>query len=154
MPAAGTGRAFSWGMTPLPSGQCNRHRTCLPSVLRGSLLLLCLGILPGVVRPGEVRAQVRSGVASVSLSAYAAPGVRWPGTGLEMGFVAAGSTAALRGMTVNTDYRVERRVSAKSRVVLLAHGVAGVVPWDQIRAALEVSSTEPVLIDLVVAPAL
>jgi hypothetical protein len=71
-----------------------------------------------------------------------------------MGFVADGSTAALRGMTVNTDYRVERRVSAESRVVLLAHGVAGVVPWDQIGAALEVSSTEPVLIDLVVAPAL
>jgi hypothetical protein len=63
-------------------------------------------------------------------------------------------TADLRGMTVNTDYRIERRVSATSRVVLLSHGVPGVVPWDQIRAAIEVSAAEPVLIDLVVTPAL
>src|SRR5882672_5937962 len=136
-------------MTPLPSGQLERHRTYLPRVLRGALLLLGLSILPGVVR-----AQVRSGVASVALTAYAAPGVRWPGAGPEKALVAAGSTAHLRGMTVNTDYRIERRVSAASRVVLLSRGVPGVVPWDQIRAALEVSSAEPVLIDLVVTPAL
>jgi hypothetical protein len=57
-------------------------------------------------------------------------------------------------MTVNTDYRVERRVSAESRVVLLSHGVPGVVPWAEIRAALDVSTAEPVLIDLVVMPGL
>lgn len=148
-PAAGTGRAFLLGMTTLPSSQRKPYRTCLPRVPRGLLLLLGLGILPGVVQ-----AQLRSGVASVTLSAYAATGVRWPGAGPEAGLVAAGSTAALTGMTVNTDYRIERRVSAKSRVVLLSRGVAGVVPWDRIRAALDVSAAEPVLIDLVVTPAL
>jgi hypothetical protein len=70
-----------------------------------------------------------------------------------IGLVAAGSTAALTGMSVNTGYRIERRVSARSRVVLLSHGVAGVVPWDRIRAALEVSAGEPVLIDVVIIPA-
>jgi hypothetical protein len=148
-PVTGTGRAFLLGMTSLPSGQRKRHRTGLPRGLRSFLLLLGFGILPGVVQ-----AQMRSGVASVSLSAYAAPGVRWPGAGREAGRVAVGSTAALTGMTVNTDYRIERRVAGKSRVVLLSHGVAGVVPWDRIRAALEVSPAEPVLIDLVVTPAL
>jgi len=141
-------------MTPLSPGQCLPHRTPLPRVLRGFLLLLGLGIVPGVVRPGVVRAQARSGVASVTLSAYVATGVRWPGGRPETGLVAAGSTAALRGMTINTDYRIERRVPAGSRVVLLAHGVAGVVPWDRIRAGLEVSAAEPVVIDLVVTPAL
>jgi hypothetical protein len=128
--------------------------TALPQVLRGFLLFLGLGILPGVVQPGVVRAQVRSGVASVTLSAYVATGVRWPGARRETGLVSAGSTAALRGMTVNTDYRIERRVAAGSRVVLLAHGVAGVVPWDRVRAELAVSAAEPVVIDLVVTPAL
>jgi hypothetical protein len=97
---------------------------------------------------------VRSSVASVTLSAYAAPGVHWPGAGPEMGLGAVGSTAALTGMTINTAYRVERRVSAKSRVVLLSRGVAGVVPWDRIRAVLEASAAEPVVIDVVVTPAL
>jgi hypothetical protein len=135
-------------MTHLHSDHPERHRTRLAQVLRGVLLLLGLCVVPGMAR-----AQVRSGVASIALTAYAAPGVRWPGAGLEMGFVAAGTTA-LTGMTVNTDYRIERRVTAKSRVVLLAHGVAGVVPWDQIRATLELPAAEPVLIDLVVTPAL
>jgi hypothetical protein len=34
-----------------------------------------------------------------------------------MGVVAAGSTASLTDMTVNTPYRVERRVSATSRAL-------------------------------------
>ena len=84
-PAAGTGRAFLLGMTPLRSSQCKPYRTCLPRVPRGLLLLLGLGMLPGVVQ-----AQMRSGVASVTLSAYAATGVRWPGAGPEAGLVAAG----------------------------------------------------------------
>ena len=46
-------------------------------------------------------------------------------------------------MTLNTPYRVERRMSATSRVVLLSLGVASVVPWDRIRAALKVSGAEP-----------
>jgi hypothetical protein len=136
-------------MTPQPSSQPERHRTSLPGLLRGVLLLLGLAILPGVAK-----AQMRSGVASVALSAYAAPGVRWHGAGPEMGLVAAGSTAALTGMTVNTRYRIERRVSARSRVVLLSDGVAGVVPWDRIRAALDVPAGEPVLVDVVIIPAL
>ena len=57
-------------------------------------------------------------------------------------------------MTVNTPYRVERRVPAGSRVVLLARGVPGVVPWDRIREALELTAAEPVVIDIVVTPAL
>jgi hypothetical protein len=136
-------------MTTQHSGPSKRHRTYLPGLLRGVLPLLCLAVLPGVVG-----AQVRSGVASVALSAYAAPGVRWPGAGPDMGLVVAGSTAALTGMTVNTAYRVERRVPAGSRVVLLARGVPGVVPWDRIRAALEMPAAEPVVIDIVVTPAL
>jgi hypothetical protein len=62
--------------------------------------------------------------------------------GREGGVVVAGSTAALTGMTVNTSYRVERRVSATSRVVLLSRGVAGVV---RIHAGLEISAGEPVV---------
>jgi hypothetical protein len=136
-------------MTPLPSAQPERHRTYLPGLLRGVLLLLGLALLPGVAG-----AQMRSSLASVALTAYAAPGVRWSGAGSEMGLAAAGSTAALTGMTVNTGYRIEQRVSARSRVVLLSRGVAGAVPWDRIRAALEPSSGEPVLIDVVIVPAL
>ena len=134
-------------MTPQPSSQPERHRTSLRSLLRAALLLLGLAFLPGVAG-----AQLRSGIASVALSAYAAPGVRWA-TGPERGLVGA-STANLTGMTVNTGYRIERRVSAKSRVVLLSHGSAGVVPWERIRAALELSTGEPVMIDVVVTPAL
>jgi hypothetical protein len=136
-------------MTPLPSAQPERHRTSFPGLLRGVLLLLGLALLPGVAG-----AQVRSGIASVALTAYAAPGVRWSGAGSELGLVAAGSTAALTDMTVNTGYRIERRVSAMSRVVLLSRGVAGAVPWDRIRAALDVPAGEPVLIDVVIIPAL
>ena len=136
-------------MTSLASGHSERHRARLQGLLRGVLLLVGLGVLPGVAG-----AQVRSGVASIALTAYAAPGVHWSGAGSKMGVVAAGSTAALAGMTVNTPYRVERRVSATSRVVLLSRGVAGVVPWDRIRAALEMSAGEPVVIDVVVTPAL
>jgi hypothetical protein len=117
--------------------------------MRGALLVLVLVMLPRVAG-----AQMRSGIASVALRAYAAPGVRWPGAGLKTGLVGAGSTESLAGMTVNTGYRIERRVSARSRVVLLAHGVAGVVPWDRIRAALDVPAGEPVLIDVVIAPSL
>jgi hypothetical protein len=149
VPAAGTGRAFSYRMTSQHSGYSELHRTYLQGLLRGVLMLIGLGIVPGVAG-----AQVRSGVASITLTAYAAPGVHWSGAGLEMGFVAAGSTAALPGMTVNTPYRIERRVSATSRVVLLSRVVAGVVPWDRIRAALEMSAGEPVVIDVVVTPAL
>ena len=121
----------------------------LPGLLQGVLLLLGLALLPGVAE-----AQVRSSIASVALTAYAAPGVRWSGAGSEMGLVAAGSTAPLTGMTVNTGYRIEQRVSARSRVVLLSRGVAGTVPWDRIRAALDVPAGEPVLIDVVIVPAL
>jgi hypothetical protein len=138
-------------MTPLSSGHSERHPTRLQGLLRGVLLLLGLGL--GVL-PGVVGAQVRSGVASVALTAYAAPGVHWSGAAPEMGVVAAGPTAALAGMTVNTAYRVERRVSATSRVVLLSRAVPGVVPWDRIRAALEMPAGEPVVIDVVVTPAL
>jgi hypothetical protein len=119
-----------------------------PGLLRGVLLILGLGLLPG-----GARVQVRSGV-SVNLSACAAPGVHWLGVGPQMGRAVAGWTAALTGMTVNTAYRVQRRVSARSRVLLLLRGVAGVVPWDRIRAALEVSAAEPMVIDVVVTPAL
>jgi hypothetical protein len=136
-------------MTPLHSGHFERHPTCPPRLLRGILMVLCLSILPGVAK-----AQMRSGVASVTLTAYAAPGVHWLGAGPQRGLVAAGATAALTGMTVNTPYRVERRVSATSRIVLLSRGVAGVVPWDRIRAALELSAAEPMVIDVVVTPAL
>lgn len=136
-------------MTPLPSGHPERHPTRLQGLLRGALLLLGLAVLPGVAG-----AQMRSGAASVALTAYAAPGVHWSGAAPEMGVAAPGSTAALMGMTVNTAYRVERRVSATSRVVLLSRGVAGVVPWDRIRAALDMPAGEPVVIDVVVTPAL
>ena len=149
MTVAGTDRAFSHCMTLQRSVHSEPHRACLPGLLRAGLLLLALAILPGVAG-----AQVRSGVASIALSAYAAPGVHWRGAGPETGLVVAGSTAALTGMTVNTPYRVERRVSATSRVVLLARGVPGLVPWDRIRAGLETSATEPVVIDVVVTPAL
>lgn len=151
---AGTRRAFSSGMTPLISGHPEHHLTRLPRVVRSVLLLLCLAILPGVVRPTVLQAQVRSGIASVALSAYAAPGVRWPGAGPRSAVVAGEPATALAGMTVNTEYRVERRVSAESSVVLWSHGVPGVVPWDRIRAALDGSTTEPVVIDVVVTPAL
>ena len=57
-------------------------------------------------------------------------------------------------MTVNTAYRIERPVSATSRVVVMSRGVPGLVPWDRIRAALEVSAAEPVLIGVVVTSAL
>ena len=140
---------FPRGMTPLPCAQPERPRTRLRSVLRGGLLLLGLALLPSLAG-----AQMQSGIASVALSAYAAPGVRWSGTGPETGLVGAGSTASLAGMTVNTGYRIERRVSARSRVVLLSHGVTGVVPWDRIRAALDVTAGEPVLIDVVIIPTL
>ena len=122
--------------------------TLLPSA-QGVFLLLGLALLPGVAG-----AQVRSSIASVALTAYAAPGVRWSGAGSEMGLVAAGSTAHLTGMMVNTGYRIEQRVSARSRVVLLSRGVAGAVPWDRIRAALDVPTGEPVLIDVVIVPTL
>ena len=111
----------------------------LPGLLQGVLLLLGLALLPGVAG-----AQARSSIASVALTAYAAPGVRWSGAASELGLVAAGSTAPLTGMTVNTGYRIEQRVSARSRAVLLSRGVAGAVPWDRIRAALDVPAGEPV----------
>ena len=46
--------------------------------------------LGAALLPGVAGAQVRSSIASVALTAYAAPGVRWSGAGPEMGLVAAG----------------------------------------------------------------
>ena len=58
------------------------------------------------------------------------------------------------GMTVNTHYRIERWAPNQPRVIVLGHGTPGLVPWDRIRAAIVGSDADPVIIDLVVVPAL
>ena len=126
-----------------------------PSLKR--FLPACFGVLAVLVglaaAPREAQAQLRSGLASVALTAYAAPGVHMASLPAARS-LARGGVSDLAGMTVNTAYRIELRGMSTGRVVLLRQDRAGLVPWDQVRALLDTSDTEPVVLDLVVTPAL
>ena len=131
----------SSAITPLKP----RSERRVPAFL-GALAVL-VGLAAG---PSEAQAQLRSGVASVALTAYAAPGVHLasvPAVGS-----LPGGGVSLAGMTVNTAYRIELR--GTQRVVLLRKDRASLVPWDRVRALLGTSATEPVVLDLVVTPTL
>jgi hypothetical protein len=104
--------------------------------------------------PSLAQAQVRSGIASVALTAYAAPGVRVAGSALAVRPLAEGGMSDLAGMTVNTAYRIEVRGSDTRPVVLLRQSGAGAVPWSQVRDLLDAPAAGPVVLDLVLAPTL
>lgn len=125
------------------------RRNRSPAVFGAVLVLLGLGLLPDTAH-----GQMRSGLASVTLTAYAAPGVQQAGTGLQANRSGGSPTTQLDGMTVNTHYRIERWAPNQPRVIVLAAGTPGVVPWERIRAAIAGSDADPVIIDLVVAPTL
>jgi hypothetical protein len=124
-------------------------RNRFPAVFGVVVALLGLGLLPRTAQ-----GQMRSSIASVTLTAYAAPGVRWPGTGPEAARIGGSAATHLGGMTVNTHYRIERWAPNQPRVVLLARGTPGVVPWDRIGVAVGDPGADPVIVDLVVAPTL
>jgi len=102
--------------------------------------------------PGRAQAQFSSNVASIALTAYAAPGVHLaPGTSPHQ----AGATAFdLTRMSVNTAYRIELHGTGGQPVVLLRQSGAGQVPWDRIRAQLETAGAGPRVLDLIVSPQL
>jgi hypothetical protein len=116
----------------------------------GALALL-LGL---AAAPSQAQAQVRSGIASIALSAYAAPGVHAAGTTLAERPLAGGAVSDLAGMSVNTAYRIELREGGVRPVVLLRQEQAGLVPWDQVRALVDAPDGAPVVLDLVLAPTL
>lgn len=125
------------------------RRNRFPAGFGAVLVLLGLCLLPGAAQ-----GQLRSSVASVTLIAYAAPGVRWPGTGPQANRIGGSPTTQLGGMTVNTPYRIERWAPNRPRVIVLAAGTPGVVPWERIRDAITGPEADSVIIDLVVAPTL
>jgi len=125
------------------------HRNRFPAAFGAALVLLGPGLLPATAQ-----GQMRSGLASVTLTAYAAPGVHQPDTGLEAYRSGGSPTTQLDGMTVNTHYRIERWAPNQPRVILLAAGTPGMVPWERIQAAIAGSDSDRVIIDLVVAPTL
>ncbi len=114
-----------------------------------------LAVLVGLAAaPSEAQCQLRSGVASVALTAYAAPGVHVAGSVLAERSPAGEAISDLAGMAVNTAYRIELRGSGTRPVVLLRQSRAGLVPWDQVRALLKAPDAAPVVLDIVVTPAL
>lgn len=114
-----------------------------------------LAVLVGLAAaPSQAQAQLRSGIASVALTAYAAPGVRVAGSVLAVRPLAQGGVSDLAGMTVNTAYRIELRGSGPRPVVLVRQSRAGLVPWDQVQALLNAPDAGPVVLDLVLAPTL
>jgi hypothetical protein len=118
-------------------------------------ILGVMTVLVGLVAaPCEAQSQLRSGVASVALSAYAAPGVHVAGSVMAERSPAGGAISDLAGMSVNTAYRIELRGSDTGPVVLLRQSRPGLVPWDQVRALLKTSDAGPVVLDLVLAPTL
>jgi len=119
--------------------------------LTGGLLALALLL---AAAPSQAQAQVRSGIASIALTAYAAPGVHAAGTTLAERPLAGGAVSDLTGMSVNTAYRIELRGSSARPVVLLRQDKAGLVPWDQVRALVSAPAGAPVVLDLVLAPTL
>ena len=125
------------------------RRNRFPAVFGAVLVLLGLGLLPATAQ-----GQLRSSVVSVTLTAYAAPGVHWPGTGPQTNSIGGSPTTQLGGMTVNTRFRIERWAPNRPRVVVLPAGTPGVVPWERIRDAIAGTDADPVIIDLVVAPTL
>ena len=133
-------------MTTHPKSRPNRS---LAAGLGALALLLGLAAIPS-----QAQAQVRSGVASIALTAYAAPGVRATGTTLADRPVTGGSVSDLAGMSVNTAFRIELRGSGARPVVLLQQDQAGLVPWDRVRALVSAPAGAPVVLDLVLAPTL
>lgn len=125
------------------------RRNRFPAVFGAVLVLPGLGLLPATAQ-----GQMRSGLASVTLTAYAGPSVQQAGTGLQANRSGGSPTTQLDGMTVNTHYRIERWAPNQPRVIVLAAGTPGVVPWERIRAAIAGWDADPVIIDLVVAPTL
>jgi hypothetical protein len=100
----------------------------------------------------EAQAQVRSNIASIALTAYAAPGVHVaPGAGPRE---AGAGALDLTRMSVNTPYRIEIHGGGSQPVVLLRRSGAGQVPWEQIRALVETGGAGPRVLDLVVTPQL
>ena len=122
------------------------------------LCSVALGALAGLaglaLAPSNAQGQLRSGVASVALAAYAAPGVHVTGTVPADGTSVGGAASSLVGMTVNTAYRIELRGTGTQPVVLLRQNRAGLVPWEQVRALLGASGGGPVVLDIVVTPTL
>jgi len=125
------------------------RRNRFPAAFGAVLVLLGLGLLPATAY-----GQMRSSVTSVSLTAYAAPGVQRLGTGPQANRIGGDPTTQFGGMTVNTRYRIERWAPNQARLIVLAAGTPGVVPWERIRAAIGGSDADPVIVDLVVEPTL
>lgn len=150
---AGTGPALQLPMTSQRSLDSMPARPRQVRFLSATLGVLAL-LMGLAAAPSEAQGQLRSGVASVALTAYAAPGVHVAGSVLAERPLARGGISALAGMTVNTAYRIELRGSDTRPVVLLRQSSAGLVPWDQVRALLQAPDAGPVVLDLVLTPTL
>ena len=109
--------------------------------------------LLAVPSQAQGQAQLRSNVASIALTAYAAPGVHLAAPATSQPQVNAAAFDLTR-MTVNTAYRIELHGTASRPVVLLRQSGAGQVPWDRIRALLDTADTGSRVLDLVVTPQL
>ena len=97
--------------------------------------------------PGKAEAQIQSQLVSVALTAYAPPGVH-------LAQISAGSgVLSLAGMAVNSPFRVELHSANKPAVVLLSRNRGGVVPWEEVQAAVG-HDPGAVVLDVVVTPAL
>jgi hypothetical protein len=110
---------------------------------------------------GAAQAQQVGRMASVTLSAHVSPGVRTGPAGLQATSAPDRVDLGLGAAAVNTAYRVELHAPRGAEpVVLFREDRGGAVPWEII--GLELSrlggragaEREPVVLDLVVRPAL
>lgn len=104
--------------------------------------------------PTRGEAQVQSGLARVTLIAHAAPAVHLGAAGLSGQPLDGAAPSDDMSIAVNTGYRVELRRAGSPAVTLLRDDRPGLVSWTQIRAQLPGSQAGPLLLDLIVTPAL
>jgi hypothetical protein len=114
-----------------------------------------------IATAGAAQAQQVSQVASISLSAHVSPGVRTGPAGLRATRAQGRGDLGMGSAAVNTAYRIElHALRGAEPIVLLRQDRGGSVPWEVV--GLELSrlsgrvdaAREPVVLDLVVRPAL
>jgi hypothetical protein len=122
---------------------------------------LVWGVVALISTAGTARAQQVSPIAGITLSAHVSPGVRTGPAGLQATGAPDRGDLGLGSAAVNTAYRVELHAPQGAEpIVLLREARGGSVPWETI--GLELSrlggrmdaASEPVVLDLVVRPAL
>jgi hypothetical protein len=104
--------------------------------------------------PTQGQAQTQSGLGRVTLIAHAAPAVHLGAAGLSSQSLDGAAPSDDMSIAVNTGYRVELRRAGSPAVTLLRDDRPGLVSWTQIRAQLPASQAGPLLLDLIVTPAL